>query len=312
MTKRGMLQTTIADTITLNGIGVHSGKPVSVTLHPSDEDTGIIFQRSDAGREVSADWKNVTSTALCTVLDDPADSGVATVEHLMAALRGLNIDNVLVELEGHEMPILDGSSAPFVDAIDQVGVRQLDERRRFIRVLKPVRIESKDGFSELRPYDGTRFDVTIDFDTPLIGRQNFTADITPDIFRKQLSRARTFGYVKDVEKLWAMGYQLGSSLENSVAISDDTVLNPEGTRWPDEFVRHKALDALGDLALAGLQILGLYRSYKAGHRMNHEILQALFADDYAYEIIDAPVRRETGHAEIGAGIAVAAMSPNVS
>lgn len=312
MTKRSMLQTTIADTITLNGIGVHSGKPVSVTLHPSDEDTGITFQRSDADREVPANWKEVTSTSLCTVLDDPAKSGVATVEHLMAALRGLNIDNVLVETEGHELPILDGSSAPFVDAIDQVGLRRQSEQRRFIRVMKPVRIESKDGFSELRPYEGTRFDITIDFDTPLIGRQNFTSDITPDVFRNQLARARTFGYVRDVEKLWAMGYQLGSSLENSVAISDDAVLNPEGTRWPDEFVRHKALDAVGDLALAGLPILGMYRSFKAGHRMNHEILQALFSDDCAYEIVDAPTRRDSGHAEIGAGIAVAALSPNVS
>jgi UDP-3-O-[3-hydroxymyristoyl] N-acetylglucosamine deacetylase len=267
-------QTTLADQVTLTGIGVHSGKPASITLVPAEACVGVVFSRtdSDSSKEIPALWDKVSATALCTVLDDPSKDGISTVEHLMAALFGMGIDNVIVEIDGPEMPIMDGSSHAFVEAIEQVGIRKLDRGRRYLKVKKTVRVDNGSAWCELHPYDGTKFDITIDFDTPAIGNQKFVSDMTPDVFRNELCRARTFGYVKDVEQLWKMGFALGSSLENSVAISDDKVLNPEGTRWPDEFARHKALDAVGDLALAGLPILGLYRSFKGGHKMNHSIL----------------------------------------
>ncbi|MEP0233832.1 MAG: UDP-3-O-acyl-N-acetylglucosamine deacetylase [Roseibium sp.] len=313
MTQHIDRQTTIADQVTLTGIGVHSGKPASITLVPADAGTGIVFQRTDVenAREMPALWKNVTQTSLQTVLGDPSDNGMSTVEHLMAALSGLGVDNLLIEIDGPEMPIMDGSSAAFVEAIDQVGLKRLDRGRRYLRVKKTVRVDTGSAWCELQPYNGIHFDITIDFDTPLIGRQQFASDMTPDVFRSDLSRARTFGNVKDVEQLWKMGFALGSSLENSVAIADDKVLNPEGTRWSDEFARHKALDAVGDLSLAGLPILGLYRSYKGGHKMNHAILVKLFEDKDAFEIVEAPAFREAGHAET-VGLAAAAFGPDVS
>ncbi|MBO0343690.1 UDP-3-O-acyl-N-acetylglucosamine deacetylase [Roseibium limicola] len=306
-------QTTVADQITLTGIGVHSGKPASITLTPADANNGIVFIRSDKddAKEVAARWDRVSATALCTVLGDPAGHGLSTVEHLMAALYAMRVDNLLVEIDGPEMPIMDGSAADFVEAIEQVGLKRLDRGRRYIKVKKPVRVDTGSAWCELHPHNGLRFDITIDFDTPLIGRQELDVELTPELFKTELSRARTFGYVKDVEKLWKMGFALGSSLENSVAIADDKVLNPEGTRWADEFVRHKTLDAVGDLSLAGLQILGHYRSYKGGHKMNHAILVKLFEDESAYEIVEAPVFRDVGQAE-KAGLVAAALAPDVS
>lgn len=306
-------QTTLADQVTLTGIGVHSGKPASITLVPADAGTGIVFQRTDveAAAEMPALWDRVTQTSLQTVLGDPFQNGLSTVEHLMAALSGLGVDNLIVEIDGPEMPIMDGSSADFVAAIDQVGLKRLDRGRRYLRVKKPVRVDNGNAWCELVPHEGRHFDITIEFDTPLIGRQRFASDLTPEVFRNDLSRARTFGNVSDVEQLWKMGFALGSSLENSVAIKDDKVLNPEGTRWADEFVRHKALDAVGDLSLAGLPILGLYRSYKGGHKMNNAILIKLFSDKSAYEIVEMPAFREVGHAE-KAGLAMAAFGPDVS
>jgi len=307
-------QTTLADQVTLTGIGVHSGKPASITLVPAEAGVGIVFTRTDQDNvtEVPALWDKVSATALCTVLGDPSKEGVATVEHLMAALFGMGVDNLVVEIDGPEMPVMDGSSSAFVDAIENTGLKKLDRGRRYLKVKKSVRVDTGSAWCELHPYDGTRFDITIDFETPLIGRQQFAADITPEVFRDDLSRARTFGYVKDVEQLWKMGFALGSSLENSVAIAEDKVLNPEGTRWPDEFARHKALDAVGDLALAGLPILGLYKSYKGGHKMNHAILVKLFEDPSAFEIVESPSFRQVGQVDKGNLAAAAAFGPDVS
>ncbi len=199
----------------------------------------------------------------------------------------------MVEVDGAEMPIMDGSSFPFIEAIEQVGVVNLGAKRRYIRVVKPVRIDSGSSWAEFRPYDGTRFEVEIDFESPLIGRQSWKGDLTAQVFRDELSRARTFGFMRDVERLWAAGFALGSSLENSVVISDDdTVVNVEGLRYADEFVRHKTLDAVGDLAIAGAQFIGCYRSYRGGHKLNANALKALLSDRTAYEIVEAPVRSQ--------------------
>jgi UDP-3-O-[3-hydroxymyristoyl] N-acetylglucosamine deacetylase len=291
-------QTTLARRVTLAGVGVHSGKPATVSLVPAEADRGIVFQRIDAeGRdtEIPAIWSNVVATELCTVLGRDGVT-VSTVEHLMAALRASGIDNLLVEVDGPEMPILDGCSESFLAAIGDAGIAKLRAMRRAIRLLAPVRVESGDAFAELLPGDGTRYDVTIDFSSPLIGRQSYVFDLGSGAFSRDVARARTFGFMRDVEKLWSLGYAMGSSLENSVAIGDDRVLNPEGLRWSDEFVRHKTLDAIGDLALAGLPFRGHFRSYKGGHRLNWMVLKALFADASNYEIVRGhqPLRESLG------------------
>jgi len=312
--RRRSYQTTLAGTAVLSGLGVHSGEPVTLTVHPADTNTGIAFLRTGIpdsdDLEISARWDSVAATELCTVIGVPGRGSVSTIEHLMAALYGLGVDNAIIELDAPEVPVMDGSSSAFVDLVDHVGIVEQSAPSRFIRVKKSVRVEHGDSVGELHPFDGFKCDITIDFETPLIGRQSFEYAITADIFRDQLSRARTFGAVKDVEKLWAMGFALGSSLENSVALTEEGILNPEGLRWPDEFVRHKALDAVGDLALAGLPMLGAYHSFKGGHRLNHSVLKALFADDDAWEIVDGVPARETGHAEIG--MAAPAYGPQTS
>ncbi len=296
-------QTTLARRVEVTGIGVHSGKPATIVLHPAEINAGIVFLRTGLpngiDRLIPARHTLVSATELCTIIGETATGSVSTIEHLLAALAGLSIDNVLVEIDGPEVPIMDGSAAAFVDAIDHAGVRTQAAARRFIKVLKTVRVQQGRAFAELHPYSrGFRLEVEIDFDTKVIGRQKTSIDLDPQSFRKDLARARTFGFMCDVEKLWQAGFALGASLENTVALGDDAVVNPEGTRWPDEFSRHKTLDAVGDLALAGAPLQGLYRSYCGGHRLNFSVLEALFADRTAYAIVEE-TRRETGHAEIG-------------
>ncbi len=289
-------QTTIAAPVSLTGIGVHSGTPVTISFLPAEAGTGVVFNRLHGDgkvTELKAVSAQVGNTDLCTVLGLSPASSIATVEHVMAAIYALGLDNLVVEVDGAEMPIMDGSSAPFIELIDQVGIKNLGVKRRYIRVTKPVRIESGASWAEFRPHDGTRFEVEIDFDCPLIGRQGWEGDLTASTFRTELSRARTFGFMRDVERLWAAGFALGSSLENSVVISDDnTVINMEGLRYADEFVRHKTLDAVGDLALAGAQFIGCYRSYRGGHKLNANALRALLGNRDAYEVVEAPARSQ--------------------
>jgi UDP-3-O-[3-hydroxymyristoyl] N-acetylglucosamine deacetylase len=292
-------QTTVKSCVALSGVGVHNGKPVTMRFVPAEPDTGVVFVYSGdhgAGRQVPALVSEVGSTALCTVLGAPSGFHVATVEHVMAALFGLGIDNVVVEIDGTEVPVMDGSAAPFVDAIDQAGIETLDVKRRYIRVVKPVRIDSGASWAEFRPYRGTRFEIEIDFESAAIGRQALAADIDPDSFRRNIARARTFGFMRDVERLWGSGYALGSSLENSVVIGDDNrVINMEGLRYSDEFVRHKMLDAMGDLALAGARFIGCFRSFRGGHRINAAALRHLLSDPTAFEIVETG-RRVRGRA----------------
>ena len=314
---KAVRQTTLREQIAISGVGVHSGVPVTLTIHPADADTGIVFSRSDEQgreREVRADYRSVTATELATVLGDHSGILCSTAEHVLAALRGLGVDNAFVELDGPEVPIMDGSAAPFVAAIDQVGLVSLNAPRRFIKVLKPVRVAKGEAFGELRPYaSGFRLEIEIDFDNPLIGRQSIATDLEPDTFRRELSRARTFGFMKDVSALWSAGKALGAGFENTVVMSESRVLNAEGLRFPDEFVRHKALDAVGDLALAGAPLLGLYRSVRGGHKLNHAVLTALMSDPSAWTMVEAePVRRMRGHADVATGLVAPAYGPDVS
>jgi len=303
-------QTTIANAVTLRGTGVHSGSELAITFHPADADSGIVFQRM-VDETIISEYKAVSSqvgnTDLCTVLGFSPATAIATIEHVMAAIYALGLDNLLIEVHGAEMPIMDGSSEPFIEAIEQSGIKALAVKRRYIRIVKPVRIESGASWSEFVPYDGMRFEVEIDFDCPLIGRQSWKGDMTPSVFKKELSRARTFGFMRDVERLWASGHALGSSLENSVVISDDnTVINVEGLRYAkDEFVRHKTLDAVGDLALAGAPFIGCYRSYRGGHKMNSHALKALLGDRSAYEVVETATPRQ----RVGARDVVAIHAP---
>jgi len=299
-------QTTLRNSAVLSGIGVHSNAAVSIVLHPAEADTGIRFLRTGiAGqneRVIAAHWSCVTMTELCTVIGDHSRVSVATIEHLLAAFFGLGIDNALVEIDGPEVPIMDGSAAQFVDLIDEAGVETLSMPRRYIKVIKPVRVAAGRSFCELRPAKGKtnlQLEVEIDFACAAIGRQKRTLDLAPPHFRRDLARARTFGFVADVERLWKAGFALGASLENTIALQADRVLNPEGLRFADEFVRHKMLDAVGDMALAGRRIVGLFRSHCGGHRMNVAVLRALFADPSAFEFVDAmPLRPTPAYAEV--------------
>jgi UDP-3-O-[3-hydroxymyristoyl] N-acetylglucosamine deacetylase len=312
---KGAKQTTLREQVAISGIGVHSGQPVTLTLNPGDDDTGIVFQRINADglieREIRADVRAVTATEFATVLGDAKGPLCSTAEHLLAALRGLNVDNVVVEIDGPEVPIMDGSAAAFVDALDQAGLTTRALPRRYIEVVKPVRVAKDKSFGELRPYEhGFRVEAEIEFDHPLIGKQTLALDIEPKTFRTEVARARTFGFMKDVAKLWSAGYALGASFDNTLVVSEDRVLNPEGLRFADEFVRHKALDAIGDLALAGLPLVAAYKTVRGGHKLNHAVLSALMADTSAWRVIEAaeaPARRGRAQA---AGVVVPAYGPD--
>jgi UDP-3-O-[3-hydroxymyristoyl] N-acetylglucosamine deacetylase len=308
-------QTTLRKRIPVAGTGVHSGLPITLTLSPAEADAGIVFVRCGLNgapeRELRATARSVTATELATVLGDESGVFVSTVEHVMAALCGLGVDNCIVEIDGPEAPIMDGSAAPFVAAIDRAGIAQLPAPRRYFKVLKPVRVGMGEAFGEFRPHDrGFHVDVEINFDHPLIGRQRLAVDVEPTTFRREVARARTFGFMRDVSKLWSAGYALGASLENTLVIAEDRVLNPEGPRFPDEFVRHKALDAIGDLSLAGAPILGAYRSVRGGHKLNHAVLAALLSDPTAWAVVEdrMPARQPHAAVEMGATFAVASAS----
>jgi UDP-3-O-[3-hydroxymyristoyl] N-acetylglucosamine deacetylase len=311
-------QTTLRDQAVLSGVGVHSGLPVTLTIHPAEAGTGFRFIRTRLegrrDRDIPADIRSVTATEFATVLGDASGPLVSTAEHVLAALRGLAIDNAIVEIDGPEAPIMDGSAAAFVDAIDQAGIEVLDAPRQFIRVLKPVRVTMGDALGELRPNArGFSVEAEIEFDSPLIGRQRQTFDGRPDTFRREIARARTFGFLRDVAKLWSAGYALGASLDNTLVVAENRVLNPGGARFPDEFVRHKILDAVGDLALAGAPLLGAYKTVRGGHKLNYAVVSALMADRKAWALVNAePVRHVRGHADLAAGLVAPAYAPDVS
>lgn len=311
---RDVTQTTLADQVVIEGFGVHSGLPARVVLHPADANSGITFLRTNLpnGHErlIDARFTSVRDTQLCTVIGDETGATIATIEHLMSALAGLEIDNVLVEVDGPEMPILDGSSRLFVEAIEQVGLRRLSQPRKVVRVLRPVKVEMGQARAELLPYDGFRFDLEIAFNHPVIGRQSYSFDLSPDRYRREIAKARTFGFMKDVEALWKAGLARGASLENTVAVGDDRVVNPEGLRFPNEFVRHKLLDAIGDLALAGYALQGHYKAFCPGHKLNVMMLDALFADRANYTLTEAIRRPVRGRGEFAQPVAAFARDAN--
>ncbi len=279
-------QCTLKAAISCVGVGLHTGRRVSLSFQPAPVDHGIVFRRVDLGIGVPARFDRVVDTRLCTVLEQDGVR-VGTVEHVMAALAGCDIDNAVVELDGPEPPIFDGSAAQLVFLLDCAGKLVQDAPRSIVEVLRSVRVTDGDGFAEVRPGPiGLDMALSIDFAAAAIGRQALSLHLTPQSFRNELSRARTFALMEEIDQLHAAGFAQGGSLDNAVVVDQARVLNPAGLRAPDEFVRHKLLDAVGDLALAGAPLRGRFIAHRSGHTLNNRLLRALFADQAAWRHVE--------------------------
>jgi UDP-3-O-[3-hydroxymyristoyl] N-acetylglucosamine deacetylase len=288
-------QRTLKSAIDCVGIGVHSGQRVSLTIRPAAADHGIVFRRTDLNRVIEARFDNVSDTRLCTVLADSAMMSVriGTVEHLMAALSGLGIDNALIDVDGPEIPILDGSAAPFVFLLDCAGSVEQDAPRQVIEICRPVRVAQGDAWAELRPLGPVarsvqpvlEMDLSIDFAASAIGRQSASLRLTPDSFRHEIAAARTFAQATEIEQLQAAGLARGGSLENAIVVDGANILNPGGLRMANEFASHKLLDAVGDLSLAGAKLHGRFVAHRTGHDLNNRLLRALFANASAWRMV---------------------------
>jgi UDP-3-O-[3-hydroxymyristoyl] N-acetylglucosamine deacetylase len=280
-------QHTVAGPVIFAGVGLHTGAHVRVAVRPASPDAGIVFVRTDVtdrDNRVPVRGDAVCQTQLGTVITNAAEVKVSTIEHLMAALAALSIDNAVIELDGPEVPIMDGSSEPFVQILDRAGRRRQEATRRYIEILEPITVTDGDKFASLTPSD--RFEVAFEiaFGSQAIGRQRVDLTVDEESFRSELSNCRTFGFVRDVEALRAIGLARGGSMDNAVVIDGDRVLNPEGLRRPDEFVRHKALDAVGDLYVLGAPIIGRFEGVLAGHGLNNAVVRALMAKPRAWRL----------------------------
>jgi UDP-3-O-[3-hydroxymyristoyl] N-acetylglucosamine deacetylase len=269
------------------GNGLHSGRRISLTMHPAAAGAGIQFRRTDLGVDIPARFDFVTDTRLCTSITAPTapTARIGTIEHIMAALAGSGIDDAIIEVDGPEIPILDGSAAPFLFLIDRAGIATSAAQRQVIEVLRPVRVEDGQGaFAELHPNAEAAFDATLEIDYPntVIGHQSLNFRLTPEAFRANLADSRTFGLAEDVARLHEAGLALGGSLDNAVVVDGMTILNPGGLRHADEFIRHKMLDVVGDLALAGAPLRARFIGSRSGHALNNQLLRALFADTAAW------------------------------
>lgn len=281
-------QRTLKNTIKATGIALHSGEMVVLTLRPAPVNTGIIFTRTDLQPEVSikAEASTVGDTRLSTTLIKD-NVRVSTIEHLMSAFSGLGIDNAFVDVSASEIPIMDGSAAPFVFLIQSAGIAEQNAAKRFIKIKRKIKVTDGDKTASLEPYNGFKLDFTIDFNHPLFEEKHrkMSLDLSSTAFQKEISRARTFGFMAEYEMLRKMNLARGGSLDNAIVIDDYRVLNPEGLRYDDEFVRHKLLDAIGDLYLLGHSVIGAYQGYKSGHALNNQLLRALLIQEDAYELI---------------------------
>lgn len=287
--KNAMLnQRTIKAAIKASGVGLHTGRKVVMTLRPAQPDVGIVFRRIDLPEpvDIRADARSVTDTRLCSALES-GGAKVATVEHLMSALAGLGIDNLYVDLTGPEVPILDGSASPFVYLLQSAGIEEQRAPKRFFRVRRPVEVRDGDKWARFDPHDGFRVSFSIVFDHPVFERsgQSVTVDFAETSYTKEIARARTFGFVQEVEALRGAGLALGGSLDNAIVLDEYRVLNADGLRYGDEFVKHKVLDAVGDLYLVGHPLLAAFSAHKSGHALNNQLLRATLADAEAWEIV---------------------------
>jgi len=280
-------QRTIGGYISIGGIGLHSGQKVKITLRPAPENSGYIFVNTEQKfpTEIVASFDKVVDTTLATTIGD-GNTQIKTIEHLISAFRGMDIDNVIVEVEGDEVPIMDGSAAPFVYLIKKAGVVQQKRFRKFIIVKNPIRFSEDDKYIEILPSDDFKIEFTIDFPHPLIGKQHFFYNASPENYEREISKARTFGFYNEVEYLKSKGLALGGSLENAVVIGKDGILNEEGLRFKDEFVRHKILDLIGDIALLGYPVIGHIIAYKSGHALNNKLCRELFTNRRDFSVVE--------------------------
>ncbi|BBI91970.1 UDP-3-O-acyl N-acetylglucosamine deacetylase [Serratia symbiotica str. Tucson] len=282
-------QRTLKRIVQATGVGLHTGKKVTLTMRPAPSNTGVIYRRTDLNPPVDfpADAKSVRDTMLCTCLVNEHDVRISTVEHLNAALAGLGIDNIIIDVDAAEIPIMDGSASPFVFLLLDAGIEELNCAKKFLRLKDRVRVEDGDKWAELSAHNGFRLDFTIDFNHPAIdaSAQRYLLDFSADSFVRQISRARTFGFMRDIEYLQSRGLALGGSFDCAIVVDDYRVLNEDGLRFEDEFVRHKMLDAIGDLFMCGHNIIGAFTAYKSGHALNNKLLQALLARQEAWEYV---------------------------
>jgi UDP-3-O-[3-hydroxymyristoyl] N-acetylglucosamine deacetylase len=286
-------QRTVAKRVTCTGVGLHSGKSATLTLAPAPADAGITFVRMDLGVEIPGRNDFVVDTTLSTSIGlGPAR--ISTVEHVLAALQGMGVDNCRVEVDGPEIPILDGSAAPFVALVREAGLQSQRAGRRYLVIDQPVEIRDGDKLAKLEPSDGFSVEFTADFGHPLITNQAFRVGVTERSFEREIARARTFCFRRDIERMQAAGLAKGGSLENAIVVDAFSILNPEGLRFPDEFARHKVLDAIGDLALFGMPVLGALTAVKSGHAMNQALVKKVLADATAHRVVRVTAEAEPG------------------
>ena len=292
-----MKQLSIAKPVRGVGIGLHKGEPIEILLEPLEANSGIVFFRSDLNLSYKAQANNVIDTKMATVIGD--DKGfVSTIEHLMSAINAYGIDNIRIVLNANEAPIMDGSSISFCMMLDEAGIKELDAPKQIMVIKKAVEVRDGDRFVRLLPTKIPRINYTIKFDNPIIGEQNYNFEFSKKNYIEQIARARTFGFLKDANALRAMNLGLGASLENAIILDDNKILNPEGLRFKDEFVRHKILDAIGDLTLLGYRVFGDYISYAGSHHLNHLLTKEVLKDSSAYEIVSV----EKGYEEAYEGV----------
>jgi len=282
-------QRTLKSTIRATGVGLHTGKKVYLTLSPAPVDSGIVFRRTDVtpAAVIPVSAQGVRNTQLATRLYNENDIHVSTIEHLMAAFAGLGIDNCLVDVSAEEIPIMDGSAAPFVFLVQSAGIQEQAASKKFIRIKKPVEVRVGDKWARFEPFDGFKVDFTIDFNHPVFEEdtQRLSVDFSTTSFVKEISRARTFGFMRDIEALRKQNLALGGSMENAIVIDDHRVLNAEGLRYRNEFVRHKILDGIGDIYLMGHSMIGAFSGYKSGHELNNLLVREMFKQAHSWETV---------------------------
>jgi len=282
-------QRTLCKEIDAVGVGLHSGNKVTLVMKPAPVNTGIVYRRTDLSPmvDIPGDGMLVRETTLCTCLVNDAGHKISTVEHISAALAAFGVDNAIIEVDAPEIPIMDGSASPFVFLLQSAGIKEQNSPKRFIRIKKSIRIEDGDKWAEFVPYDGFKMDYAIDFSHPEISntKQHLTMDFTTASFVREISRARTFGFMNDIELLHANNLALGGNMENAVVLDEYRILNPDGLRVDDEFVKHKVLDAIGDLYLAGHGIIGEFKAFKAGHAINNMLVREMLSNEDCFEMV---------------------------
>ena len=301
-------QRTVAKRVSCTGVGLHSGAPVTLTLAPAPADAGVTFVRMDLGVEIPARHDRVVDTKLSTSIA-VGTARVSTVEHVMAALHGMGVDNCRVEVDGPEIPIMDGSAAPFVALVVEAGLKELKAAKRYVMITAPVEVRDGDKLARLEPADGFSVRFTADFDHPLITNQGFEVAVSDRTFEREVSRARTFCFRKDIELMQKMGLAKGGSLENAIVVDEFSIMNPEGLRYPDEFARHKVLDAIGDLALLGMPVLGALTAVKSGHALNQALVKKVLSDPSCHRIIQVSQESAGARARLPVGVGAESRQP---